>query len=950
MPKVIHSHSSQSSSLDLFLKINRTKSHQTYTHTSIGNPPLSCHIMDSQLEEFQELYYKHVFEDGKPAQLTEGIKDCPITPIKIDIDLRYFQSKELTSPKRIYEMDDIIKICQLYMEIMEEWIYCPDKEERRCFILEKKYPRFDLDKNKNIKTDDMGNKKIKDGVHIMFPYIITNTLLQLMFRKTLLLKIHTILDKYDFENSYSDIFDKCVIDRNNWQMYGSGKSPNSQVYKVTTIIESYKDKYADISHLLINEYNNKALFKLLSVRNHTQQSMICEDKVEYLIELEKKEHTKKKLLTLNFFGKFGDNKIQGDQSWTSKRIRKEFELIDKYLSCLSLERINNYSNWIEVGWTLYNIDNFNGKRKNNGICRLLNTWIQWSRTPGSDWIDESQDIYVETWEKFRSGGLGIASLKMWAKEDNREKYLDIRKDDLYACTDKLCKSDKSYDIAYLMYKMYNDYYVCLPGKSTIWYFYNEDKHRWIEDFNGMMLRKKISTEVFDQIKRHAENRYNKDTTRYADGDGDDDEDIPENGGEDFENYIKILKVAGKLKQTSFKNNIMSECQELFYDSEKSFFEKLDNNLNLIGFNNGVYDLTHSLFRPGRPEDMISKSTHINYIKYNSEAPQISQIHKFIREVLTIEPVREYVIKLMATFLNGTTKNEKFHVWAGSGSNGKSKLIELLEKSLGDYSCKMNASNLLQKRSSGTVANPELARTKGARFVNMQEPDQDSEINVGIMKELTGGDTIVTRAMYKESFEFKPQFKMILTCNQKPKLPEDDEATWRRIVLVEFISKFTWEPKGEDINGIWIPESKDNPEFPIDVTVNEKFDDWAEYFMSILIHTYKKMRGEALIEPLEVKQYTKQYQDKQNILQEFINEKIEIDETNDIPKKELHIEIKHWLDLNYPGDKDKCPPKKIKAFMSKKFSIRGNRYRGIRIRPSTDDDCIIDDLDQDIELI
>jgi len=949
MPRENIKPSTETSNLDIFLKLHRTKTGQKYTHTSIGSPPLSCHIPDIKLEEFQTLYYNHIFVEGKKAQLTEGIKDCTFTPVKIDIDLRYFQSKDLSDPTRIYEMDDIIKVCQLYMEIMENWIGTPDQEERQCFILEKKRPRFDLDKNKNIKTDDVGNKKVKDGVHIMFPYIITNTFLQLMFRKNLLIKINTILDKYGFSNSYVDIFDKCVIDRNNWQMYGSGKSNVSQVYTVTKIIESYNDHYNDVSNLLINKYDSKTLCKLLSVRNHTQQSTIRNDKKEYLHELEKKNHTKQQLLKLNYFGKFADNKIQENATWSSNRIRKEFELIDKYLSCLSIERINSYSNWIEVGWTLYNIDNFHGKRKNNGICRLLQTWIQWSRTPGSEWADETEDTYVETWEKFRNGGLGIASLKLWAREDNPVKYLKIRENDLFACTNKLCKSGDSYDIAELMYKMYKDYYVCLPGKSRIWYYYKIEKHRWVEDFNGIMLRKKISTEVFDQIKRHAENQYNKNTLTNG---NEDDDDLMENGGEDFENYMKILKIASKLKNTSFKKNIMSECEELFYDTEKTFYEKLDTNLKLVGFNNGVYDLTSKSFRKGRPEDMISRSTHINYISYNPNAPQISQIHKFMREVLTIEPVRNYVMKLMSTFLDGSTRNEKFHVWSGSGSNGKSKLIELLEKSLGDYSCKMNASNLLQKRGSGTSANPELARTKGARFVNCQEPDQNSELNVGIMKELTGGDTIVTRAMYKDSFEFKPQFKMILTCNQKPKLPEDDEATWRRVVLVEFISKFTWEPHGEDINGIWIPESNERPEFPIDVTVNENFEDWAEYFMSILVHTYNSMGGEALKEPEEVKEYTKQYQEKQDLLQEFIKEKIEIDETYNLPRKDLLSEIKRWLDLNYPDNKDKCTPSKQKKYMDTKFSrvAGGTKYKGIRIRSTLGSDHIIDDLDEPIEFI
>ena len=38
-----------------------------------------------------------------------------------------------------------------------------------------------------------------------------------------------------------------------------------------------------------------------------------------------------------------------------------------------------------------------------------------------------------------------------------------------------------------------------------------------------------------------------------------------------------------------------------------------------------------------------------------------EIYKFLSEILTNKNVREYVIKLMGTFLSGSTKNEKFHV-------------------------------------------------------------------------------------------------------------------------------------------------------------------------------------------------------------------------------------------------------------------------------------------------
>ena len=112
------------SSLELFLKKHRANTE--FTHTSITSPPASYFIDPKNIglqNEFFDKYYEHVFENKLPAHLTEGIRDCPITPVKIDIDFRYWQSKNNDSkPQRIYTLEDIIKVCQLYMEKMEEWL------------------------------------------------------------------------------------------------------------------------------------------------------------------------------------------------------------------------------------------------------------------------------------------------------------------------------------------------------------------------------------------------------------------------------------------------------------------------------------------------------------------------------------------------------------------------------------------------------------------------------------------------------------------------------------------------------------------------------------------------------------------------------------------------------------------------------------------------------------
>ena len=128
----------------------------------------------------------------------------------------------------------------------------------------------------------------------------------------------------------------------------------------------------------------------------------------------------------------------------------------------------------------------------------------------------------------------------------------------------------------------------------------------------------------------------------------------------------MLKNVNKLKDTKFKEAIMKACCELFYDDEQTFLKELDENTNLIGFKNGVYDLKKNKnnFRPGRPEDRLSFSTKINYIPLNSnnfnQQIIIEEIENFIEKILPEDDVREYTLTLLSSFLNGSTKNEHFH--------------------------------------------------------------------------------------------------------------------------------------------------------------------------------------------------------------------------------------------------------------------------------------------------
>ena len=146
---------------------------------------------------------------------------------------------------------------------------------------------------------------------------------------------------------------------------------------------------------------------------------------------------------------------------------------------------------------------------------------------------------------------------------------------------------------------------------------------------------------------------------------------------------------------SFKNTLMDECKSIFYDS--TFEQKLDSNIYLLGFDNGIYDLEQGIFREGRPDDYVTLSTRNSYYKWSDKNPYNIKIIKFFEQILPNESIRKYFINVLCTCLSGLTKEEKIYVLTGSGSNGKSLTMDLLCQALGDYYMSCDISMITRKR-------------------------------------------------------------------------------------------------------------------------------------------------------------------------------------------------------------------------------------------------------------
>ncbi|UXO94039.1 putative DNA primase/helicase [Pseudanabaena phage Pan4] len=123
---------------------------------------------------------------------------------------------------------------------------------------------------------------------------------------------------------------------------------------------------------------------------------------------------------------------------------------------------------------------------------------------------------------------------------------------------------------------------------------------------------------------------------------------------------------------------------------------------------------------------------------------------------------------------------------GDGANGKSVLVDLIARILGDYAATAKIESLTgQNRRGGGDATPDLVPLMGARFVRSSEPDQKTEWQEGLIKELTGGEPILVRALQKDFVEVRPKFKLGISGNHKPNFRGTDDGIWRRLKLVPF---------------------------------------------------------------------------------------------------------------------------------------------------------------------
>ena len=249
---------------------------------------------------------------------------------------------------------------------------------------------------------------------------------------------------------------------------------------------------------------------------------------------------------------------------------------------------------------------------------------------------------------------------------------------------------------------------------------------------------------------------------------------------------------------------------------------------------------------------------------------------FLADVLPDAEVRAFVQRALGYSLLGHTREQCFFILHGTGCNGKSVFLNTIKAVLGEDYARQADPECFMSGKASTMRN-DLARLQGVRFVTSVESGDGQRLDEALIKSITGGDAIQARFLYREYFEFVPQFKLWLATNHPPRIRGTDHAIWRRIMLMPFT--------------VTIPDERRDPALQ-DTLLRE-----AEGILDWLVEGCVAYCKYGLDPPPPVRAATQAYRDSEDVAGQFLADHAVFDRTGQCAKKAMYAAYLQWCERN-----------------------------------------------------
>lgn len=416
--------------------------------------------------------------------------------------------------------------------------------------------------------------------------------------------------------------------------------------------------------------------------------------------------------------------------------------------------------------------------------------------------------------------------------------------------------------------------------DKMWYAYNGSY--WEQDNQGLI--EKAADEVINNLKNEPlviQDDADKDKVQNA-----------------WQKFIK-----GERSRSS-KVNMINEIKHLV----PVLHSQWDKEKMMLNTPSGYIDLTNGTLHDHDYKKMFTQETGVDY----TEKVDCPLWIEFLNQTFqNDQELIHFIQKIVGYSLTGSNAEQVMFILFGNGRNGKSVLLNIIKYISGSYAKTMNATTIMQKHNnSGQGPTSDIARLEGARLVVSSEANEGDRIDESLIKQMTGGDTLVARYSYGRDFEFDPVFKLWMATNHMPKIYGTDEGIWRRLIIIPF----THTVKKENI----------------DKNLEDKLKAESMGILKWAIDGAMMWQREGLNPPEVIKQASQDYREEMDVIEAFISECCVIGNDYKIKASELFDAYKKWADEtnNWEGMSNTKFGMEISKRFKKKKTMHGIFYYGV----------------------
>lgn len=248
---------------------------------------------------------------------------------------------------------------------------------------------------------------------------------------------------------------------------------------------------------------------------------------------------------------------------------------------------------------------------------------------------------------------------------------------------------------------------------------------------------------------------------------------------------RILRIAHEKSISHSRVNSIFGLINTEIFSTRSRFDKCDK--HVINCKNGEL---HFNSKNGdfvlKPHNRDSNFCHQIPVCYDDTAT-CKRFEQALQESFAPDDDCREKIKLLQEFfgyaLITSCEFERFLLLVGSGSNGKSVIIELLTALVGEQ----NVSSVLPNQFERL---PQLAHLHGKLANIITEIPEGAVIADAKLKSITSGESMTAEHKFGHPFDFKPYSTLIFSANHLPHTKDCSPAFFRRVEILTFNVSFT----------------------------------------------------------------------------------------------------------------------------------------------------------------